>query len=220
MASSNHCTGNVYPVVERTDKPNSLLRSPCQKGYNSHYVLVKNDDPTSLNYQPCNPETDVAEYDEVVVFNKDQVLPRYLVYYTRAASDEQSENSYKSCVLWVDWNDNSKLIAELQSKGVKVLTFPNSSSLRHWLTLNTAAARDSNIQIRIISNRNRAGDGDETAGIRLLQWLHHVGSEWKNVPFLVFCGDKKLVKDMPLGENCFLTDSEAAVKKFALKGRL
>ena len=146
------------------------MGSPCKKGYNSHYVLVKNDDKTkSLDYQPCNPETDVAEYDEVVVFDSDQVLPRYLVYYTRLESDEQSI-SYKYCVLWVDWNDNSKLIAELQSMGVKVLKFPNSSSLRQWLTLNASVDRDPEVQIRVISNRNRAGDGDESAGVRLLQW--------------------------------------------------
>ena len=126
----------MYPVVERTDEPNSLMGSPCKPGYNSHYVLVKNDDPNhGINYQPCNPETDVAEYDEVVVFDKDQVLPRYLVYYTRVESDELSV-SYRCCVLWVDQNDNSKIIAELKSEGVKVLPFPNSSSLRHWLALN------------------------------------------------------------------------------------
>ena len=118
------CKGNVYPVVERTDQPDSLLGSPCQKGYNSHYVLVKNDDPNdNLNYQPCNPDTDVPEYDEVVVFNKDQVLPRYLVYYTRVESDKQSLVSYKICVLWVDQNDNSETIAELKKKGVHVVTF-------------------------------------------------------------------------------------------------
>ena len=210
----------MYPVIERTDQPNSLLGSPCQKGYNSHYVLVRNNDPTqALNYQPCNPETDVAEYDEVVVFDKDQVLPRYLVYYTRMESDEL-KSLHKSCVLWVDCNDNSKSIAELQREGVRVITFPNSSALRHWLTLNESVARDPKTPLRVISNRNRPGDGDESAGVRLLQWLHHEGSEWNFVPFLLFCGDTKRVKDMPSKNNCFLTDTNAGLKIFALEGRL
>ena len=207
----------MYPVIERTDQPNSLVGSPCRIGYNSHYVLVRNDDPTSdLNYQPCNPETDVPEYDELVVFDKDQVLPRYLVYYSRVESDEQPSD-YKSCVLWVDSHDNSKIIAELQKEGVKVITFPNSSALRSWLTLNESVSRD---QLRVISNRYRQGDGEEDAGVRLLQWLHYEGSEWSHVPFLLFCGDKKQVKTMPLENNCFLTDTEDDLKRFALEGWL
>ena len=50
--------------------------------------------------------------------------------------------------------------------------------------------------------------------------LHHEESEWNHVPFLLYCGDTKLVSDMPSRKKCFLTDSEAAVKKFAVEGRL
>ena len=39
----------------------------CKKGFNSHYVPVKKNQ--GGDYVPCNPE-----YDEIVVFNPDQIL--------------------------------------------------------------------------------------------------------------------------------------------------
>jgi hypothetical protein len=36
--------------------------------------------PSSKVYVPCKPN-EQPDYDEVVVFSKDQILPRYLIYY-------------------------------------------------------------------------------------------------------------------------------------------
>jgi len=208
--------GKVYPVVERTDSPNTLLGTPCKPGYDSHYVLVKNTDPSQLglDYQPCNPEDSVPDYDEVVVFDKDQVLPRYLVYYNRLDQPSAGSTAKKCHILWVDNNktNNTDLIADLQSHGIIVTTLANSSSLMSWLALNH---RESN-KIRIISNRNRPGDGDESAGVRLLQWLRQKESEWQHIPFLLYCGNAKLVQDLRQGPDVIVTDSRADVLKFAL----
>jgi len=77
--------GNAYPVIEKATvkgDPNSLFGCSRKDGY----VCVKDIDPSNPNnlvYQPCNPLVDTPDYDEVVVFSKKQVLPRYLVYYSR-----------------------------------------------------------------------------------------------------------------------------------------
>jgi hypothetical protein len=57
-------------VTERADRndENSLYGKKCVEGYNSHYVLVKDenpDDKNSLSYQPCDPSQQVPDYDEV-----------------------------------------------------------------------------------------------------------------------------------------------------------
>lgn len=61
----------------------SLFGSPCKEGYDSHYVLVKKVVEFSQeNYLPCKYDDPVGpDYDELVVFNPDQILPRFLCYY-------------------------------------------------------------------------------------------------------------------------------------------
>lgn len=70
--------GSVYPVVERPTESNSLLGKPCVEGYNSHYAIVKQ--VSGKVYFPCKPH-EKPDYDEVVVFSKAQILPRYIIYY-------------------------------------------------------------------------------------------------------------------------------------------
>ena len=200
-------------MIESINSENNLVGKDCKKGYDSHYVLVKNFDPSKpLDYQPCNPEEDIPDYDEVVVFDKDQVLPRYLVYYSRISVS----NQYKSHILWVDPNvqSNKKIIDSLQEKGVEITTFETSSSLRSWLSLNYQNNRKT--KFGVISNRAREGDGDECAAVRLLQWLRQKGSEYAHFPFLIFCGNPKLVKDLPEEPNVLVTNDVAVLKKFAL----
>ena len=103
--------GKPYPVVEFPNKmdPNSLYGKPCKKGFNSHYVtLIENQDSRSTktaDYVPCNPDDNDPEFDEIVIFNPDQILPRYLVYYSRQSSDSLTNRH----ILWVDGGDNTNL---------------------------------------------------------------------------------------------------------------
>jgi hypothetical protein len=61
--------GHAYPVTEDPKGPSSLQGKACLSGYNSHYVAVK-------NYKPIqHGEAPVA--DEIVIFQEDQILPRY-----------------------------------------------------------------------------------------------------------------------------------------------
>ena len=198
--------GKPYPVVEFPDKkdPNSLYGKPCKQGFNSHYVTVKSQGGLA-EYFPCNPEETAPDYDEIVIFNPDQILPRYLVYYTRNSDPEPTQ---KRQILWVDPNTegNSKLKEQIEKNGVKVLNFSNSGELMAWLK---CSAREADI--RIISNRFRKGDGEESAGVRLCQWLQQ---EWQTVPFLLYCGNTALVKDLP--QHAKLTQDARDVMKFAL----
>jgi len=56
-----------------------------------------------------------------------------------------------------------------------------------------------------VSFQERIGDGDETAGVRLCHWLKEEGSEWKNVPFLIYCFNLELVQDLPTYKGVFMT---------------
>ena len=102
------------------------------------------DDKQSLSYQPCDPTKELPDYDEIVIFNKDQILPRYLVYYKPIKQNVDSfiesgffaENLQRSSLpsettnqkssktkspqiinlFWVDSNDNTKLIKKMGEK--------------------------------------------------------------------------------------------------------
>ena len=76
--------GKPYPVTEHPHKPNNLFAKPCVSGYDSHYVIVKKE--SGLNYIPFKPGDNPNEklnYDEIVVFKKSQILPRYIIYYEK-----------------------------------------------------------------------------------------------------------------------------------------
>ena len=197
---------------------------------NSHYVLVQDEnteDQDSLNYQPCNPLLTVPDYDEIVIFNPDQILPRYLVYYTRITETPEeplqsnpikghstptktSLDSLKIHLLWVDPNDNSDLILVLQANHISVTTFNTSTELFAYLKI---LAQDGEflktMHIKFASNRYRKDDGDEVAGIRLMQSLKFKGSRWENVPFILFCGNaQSVLKEFPRHyDNVHLTES-------------
>jgi len=123
-----------------------------------------------------------------------------------------SEDSEKCHLLWVDHSpeNNSSLITNLESQGVKITKFLNTHSLFSWLALNYKKNKE---KLKIISNRNRPGDGEESAGVRLFQCLHE-SDDWQHIPFLLFCGNANLVKDLPSG--VLVTDTEDGVVKFAL----
>lgn len=56
--------------------------SGLKAGYHSHYTVVK-----KVAHIPCKPsEKHLIEYDEVVVFQKRQILPRYLIFFERTSA--------------------------------------------------------------------------------------------------------------------------------------
>lgn len=76
-----------YPVVKDVPIPRKgkdmikLQGKHAYQNYNAHYIPVTSVDPTSpdnMVYHPCY-ETEVPAWDEYVVFNKFQALPRFKI---------------------------------------------------------------------------------------------------------------------------------------------
>jgi hypothetical protein len=63
--------GLTYPVVDVKE----LNGKACMSDYNSHYTVVQSNSVPTPNYSA----TPYA--DEVVIFQEDQILPRYIVYF-------------------------------------------------------------------------------------------------------------------------------------------
>ena len=51
--------------------------------------------------------------------------------------------------------------------------------------------------------------------MRLCRWIKQKGSDWEHLQFLLFCGDKKLILDLPDAAGVIVSDKESDVIKFA-----
>lgn len=69
--------GSVYPCVEHPQKEREIKGKDCQKGYDAHVTYVS---PSSLF--PCElNSSDIHEnYSEIVIFQENQCLPKYLLF--------------------------------------------------------------------------------------------------------------------------------------------
>ena len=144
------------------------------------------------------------------------------MYYSRVSESSTKSSSTGIHLLWVDPNDNSGIIKTLQNQGVTVTQFPDSASLRSFLLKQLPSLggdRNASLShLKIASNRFRGADGEEVGGVRLLQWLRQPGSEWNNIPFILFCGNANLVKhEMPTGDGIFFTDNTPDFIKLVTK---
>eukprot|EP01123_Difflugia_compressa_P002253 TRINITY_DN12966_c0_g1_i1.p1 TRINITY_DN12966_c0_g1~~TRINITY_DN12966_c0_g1_i1.p1 ORF type:complete len:619 (+),score=120.09 TRINITY_DN12966_c0_g1_i1:71-1858(+) len=74
--------GSIYPVIEHPYKRGSLKGKPNHAGYQSHYVKVNN------NGLPSRRQG--KTYDELVLFQESQVLPRYVIYATPGKEKEEN----------------------------------------------------------------------------------------------------------------------------------
>jgi hypothetical protein len=72
--------GNIYPVTEDHEGPNSLKgQSVKGVGYQSHFTNVYPNDFGDKFGHVCNPPTG-SVYDELVVFQDAQTLPLFVIY--------------------------------------------------------------------------------------------------------------------------------------------
>ena len=195
-----HPSGNAYPVVEK----HSLFGQPLKPGYDSHFVLVKKSGESNTSeFYPCDPEKEAPDYDEIIIANPHQILPRYLIYYS------QLDIKHQRTLLWIDpnTNSNSGLVAKICSYPVNVIQLPDLVSMIQFL-FNQKSTSD----IRIITNRARPEDGGESAGVRTCQWiLNH--DDYKHIPIMIYCGNPSLVADLPPGAQ--LTNDPALLFEFA-----
>ena len=127
--------------------------------------MVKQKGPT---YFPCpqwnsKGDEETPDFDEVVVFQKRQVLPRYIIYYRRTQDqprtqsfvnprfeqiDESSHTHAPLTILWVDNpNPESELMRKLLRNGMpatsrEVISFVSSDELKvRWHTSTSTSTR-------------------------------------------------------------------------------
>jgi hypothetical protein len=89
-----------------------------------------------MNFFPCKPDDPTGPtYDEMIVFNSAQILPRYLIYYNKLSLSDKNR-----VVLWVCDDFNAAYVAGLpetiRSLGIVLYMFNNSRDVRHWLIAN------------------------------------------------------------------------------------
>jgi len=121
--------GNIYPVTEHPSYENSLNGKPCKEGFDSHYLVVNKSFPVE--------EGGIPDSDEFVVFNQDQILPRYIVYYHRTL--EFNNDISNSLLLWIDdklySRENLLLITRIQelNNKVRIHQFSSTVEFKVWL---------------------------------------------------------------------------------------
>jgi len=76
--------GNIFPVT--FEDMSKIFGKNCHKNYDCHYapVVPKNkDNPDEVNYVGLSHDEDPI-YDEFVLFQESQILPRFAVYFNKA----------------------------------------------------------------------------------------------------------------------------------------
>lgn len=192
--------GRVYPVTElpAVNDPNSLLGKGCKPGFDSHYCVVKRAGNT---YIPCPapgmPNHTPPDYDEMVVFSKTQILPRYILHYhivdTARKTDGQVPQTLVSefNLLWVDdkpSGEHSSLLARWAQEKPAVFygSFTSTEELRVWFTNRAPALFALGAEVRIITNRSRERDGGESAAENLVKYVR-TDSPCRSAKVLIFC---------------------------------
>jgi len=194
--------GHPYPVIESPVDKDNLLGKECKVGFNSHYVVVKKS--TGMAYFPCKP-TETPDYDEIVVFSKNQILPRYLIYYNVVKSNVGTGVDTTVPVpldirdsiiimLWVDDKLNgenkelhSRLLRLVHKLHIVVMT--STEELLVWLK---NYGSDTIHKLKIVTNRYRELDGKEKAADDLISKVRSVSS-WNQIPIAVYCSNPALI---------------------------
>jgi len=178
--------GKIYPVIERPsndpiDKDKTLLGKGCQMGFDSHYVITK-----KTTGMPC-PINQEPDGDELILFSKNQILPRYLIYYSQKKNQSQNTTQKSSTELKTS---NSKIfiliwLSDILSANETVLRSASSllpsliitqvTSLEEakvWISKNKDLLSSvSSKRVRMITNMHREYDGKDHAGELSIVWF-------------------------------------------------
>jgi len=128
--------GKIFPVCEDPFKTGNLHGQPLSQGYDSHFTVI------NKNKIPCKPGDDV-DADELVLFSKEQALPRYLVYYKRIRRNIQNFplKLDTPTLLWVDSSptsyENEGFLSSIKimTPEVAVLQMTSTTQLHAWFTV-------------------------------------------------------------------------------------
>jgi len=86
--------GNVYPVVEHKNAPNSLLGMPIKSGFQSHYALTTKDGNPCVTRMPNG-----TSYDELVLDQEAQVVPIAIIEFDPVKLDPLARNFQREIVI-------------------------------------------------------------------------------------------------------------------------
>jgi hypothetical protein len=148
--------------------PNYLVA--CKQGYDSHYALVRQ--VSGLIYMPVKPG-EMPEYDELVVFKKEQILPRYIYYY-RSVSSPNSDAQQSAQLMHTLWLESApsastlRMLHVLKDKypNVRVIQIGSVDELTVWLYNRPELAER---QVRVVCGTDTTGETSQ----RLLAMLRN-----------------------------------------------
>lgn len=129
--------GRAYPVTQSPSSKDSLVGKSCVEGYNSHYVLVRGH---GLNKVPAPHD---PEYDEIVVFSKNQILPRCIFHYSIRPGSLKTGvpiplalRDASVVVLWVSETEDFEMNEKLKSRygdQIHVVVVSSTFELILWI---------------------------------------------------------------------------------------
>lgn len=143
----------------------------------------------------------------MVVFSKNQILPRYIIYYRQRESDLNSpltltSPTHRRHVIWVDDNLHGETRATLsvlrtQHPSISHTHVTSTHELVVWLStheelLTNNQERDA---VRVVTCRYRERDGGAQAAERLIDTLKG-DSKTRHVKVLIYCGNPKEVSGL------------------------
>lgn len=173
--------GRVYPVVESPLSEEKLVGASVKKDYDSHYIIIE-----KTNKFPC-PLDKQPDFDEIVVFNPSQILPRYIVYYqVQKEALGQSNYSLNQTLIFIETEAgaSSTFMKKLPLKAIKILIDKRVVKEREFLEMVQDQNRES--FIRLNQNGMLRIVSDEPSSHDLLNSLEHIQDHLlRGVPILI-----------------------------------
>jgi len=211
--------GNFYPVTESPSASNSLAGKPLKKTYDSHCVLVTEKKDI---FSPFNPKTDHElnyNFNQFVVSNTDQILPRYAVYYTPKSLSKKSPKIMKH-IIWLDSDNtrNQDLLSKVSKIiAARVLQLYSFHAFQEWISSEAENIITDKSKCYIVCASNI--DNDETAGLKICRWIK-ASPQWQDFPFLLLCENPTdlLFLYTSLDDMVFATCEPAVVLEYLSSG--
>lgn len=198
--------GIPYPVIEDA----LVLRTKVER-YDSHFVIID-----KRWKRPCKPaDAKMGTYDEIVLFDKRQALPRYIFHFHRgmqgpaprpspADLPDELRNAFP-VVVWCDANLHnpqactSNLRSEFPNIYCKITA--STEEAMGWVRIYGVILRT---RLCVVTNRVREHDGGDSAWQRIAFGVR--GLNLMNVPIVVFCGRPDLIQRADQFTNLHITN--------------
>eukprot|EP01125_Pyxidicula_operculata_P008305 TRINITY_DN2797_c0_g1_i2.p1 TRINITY_DN2797_c0_g1~~TRINITY_DN2797_c0_g1_i2.p1 ORF type:complete len:1133 (-),score=273.04 TRINITY_DN2797_c0_g1_i2:73-3471(-) len=207
LSSSNHSfpplllcwvlAGNSYPVTNFSDTKNKHSKV-CDSFYalveNSNNVNSTSDPPSLYPYEKYTSDQSTSskpvgpDYDLLILQNHQQILPRYLVYYSYKPPTVKPKN-IQTFLIVVDENDKLKDVVKKikdKSTSTRIISFNSCEYAKKWMNSRGTKLIQDNKDANVVLLTTLESRRDEGSGLRLCQWVKHPDSEWNNISFYLF----------------------------------